>query len=87
MGVVMHQSPGLKNEGDMDKTASQLGSETHDWNVLVSVEPRRFRMAREVLRDLGRVSRRPSITSSRSGADVPALLRPLPNGGQLILRS
>ena len=74
----MHQSPGPKSEESMDKTASELGYETRDWNVVVSVEPRRFRMAREVLRDLGRVSRTPFYNIlALKVADVPTLLTTL----------
>jgi tRNA(Ser,Leu) C12 N-acetylase TAN1 len=62
----------------MDETASQLRPETRDWNVIVSVEPRRFRVAREVLRDLGRVSRTPFYNIlALKVADIPALLTTL----------
>jgi tRNA(Ser,Leu) C12 N-acetylase TAN1 len=62
----------------MDETAGRPGPETRDWNVIVSVEPRRFRMAREVLRDLGRVSRTPFYNIlALTVADIPALLATL----------
>jgi tRNA(Ser,Leu) C12 N-acetylase TAN1 len=43
--------------------------------VIVSVEPRQFRIAREILRDLGRVSRTPFYNVlALEVADIPALL-------------
>jgi tRNA(Ser,Leu) C12 N-acetylase TAN1 len=60
----------------MDETASH--PETRDWNVIVSVESRRFRIAREALRDLGRVSRTPFYNIlALKVADIPALLATL----------
>lgn len=62
----------------MDMVANRHGSESRDWNVVVSVMPRQFRMAREVLQDLGRVSRTPFYNVlALKVADVPALLATL----------